>query len=132
MKTIKFVAFPQMVTGILLYGVHYILKNNLQAYNYTSFRWYFSDTLALIVSVPFFVNLQIVFMRRQYLFIGFNEIVFWWLVFSIYYEILMPQKIATITGDPLDIVAYAIGGCILYFSQDFSKKNILYKRLKND
>jgi len=125
MRKIKFIAIPQMLIGIFLYGIHFLLKENFHQYNFTPFRWYFGDTLALIVSIPLFVNLQIIFMNRQYLFIGFNEIIFWWLLFSIYYEIIMPQKFEKITGDPIDVLAYAIGGCLLYFSQDFGKKRYL-------
>jgi hypothetical protein len=121
MKRIKIIALPEIITGVLLYSMHYLLKENFYPYNYTPFRWYFGDILALIVSIPFFVNLQIVFMGRKYLPIGFNEILFWWFIFSIYYEILMPQKLVTMTGDPIDIIAYGLGGGILYWSQLVNK-----------
>jgi hypothetical protein len=120
----KFVAIPQMLSGIFLYGIHFLLKKCVPMYNYTPFRWYFSDIFALIVSIPFFVNLQIIFIKRKCYFISFVEILFWFAVFSVYYEIIMPQKIDTITGDPLDIVAYGLGGTLLYLSQDLNKKNL--------
>jgi hypothetical protein len=61
-------------------------------YNYTPFRWYFADILALIVSVPFFVNLQIVFMRRRYYYIKFIEIAFWIVFFHYITKLLCQSK----------------------------------------
>ena len=106
-----------MLTGSLLYLLHFFLKMNGKGYNSTLFRYYFSDVLALIVCVPLFANLQVLFRVRKNFNIMGKEIVLYFLIFSIVYEGISPQIYYKATGDWLDVLAYALGGLILWVIQ---------------
>ena len=121
-----FIAFPQMLVGIMIYGVHYILRSTLPIYNFTIIRQYIADFLALIVCVPMFVNIQLFFNIRKKNYITFYEIIFYTLLFTVLYEFICPFLLKRMTYDPVDIVFYLLGGIVLYFSQkiQFKLKNI--------
>jgi hypothetical protein len=121
MKT-QIVALPQFMIGSLIYLIHYTLRVFLPIYNSTLIRFYLGDILALIVCIPIFVNSQIWFKVRKCNYIMIWDIIGYFLLFSMYCEIVMPHFIKTMTSDPFDILAYAIGGLILYFSQGTTNK----------
>jgi drug/metabolite transporter (DMT)-like permease len=120
----KLVAMPQMCAASVLYGLHFILAKTYPEYNHTFIRWYFADVLALVVCIPIFINSQIFFRIRKKCYVTLIDIIIYFLLFSLYFEIIMPIKLPNLTGDLFDIIAYALGGCILYFSQ----KKIIFRK----
>jgi hypothetical protein len=123
----KYVALPEMFTGMGLYGVHFVLRETSKAYNGTILRGYFSDVLALIVCVPIFINIQILFGTRRVYRIHLWEIGLYLLIFSFVYEYLYPMIWDKSTADLYDVVAYALGGIILWAFQilrDFRRRSI--------
>jgi len=117
MKT-KYVALYQMLIGMILYSGHYFLKNHSTAYKTTYIRNYLGDFLALIVCVPLFVNIQIMFKVRGSEKIRLYEITFFFCVFSILYEVICPYLLNRMTSDIFDVLFYGLGGVVLYFSQN--------------
>jgi uncharacterized protein YybS (DUF2232 family) len=113
---------PQMVTGLLFYLIHFLLKKYVYGYNFTVIRNHFADYLTLIVCVPVFVHIQILFGRKRKKYITAFDIILYFLIFSIYGEIVLPKYRKNITGDYLDIIAYAVGGIVLYLSTRTYKK----------
>jgi len=116
MKT-KYVALYQMFIGMILYSGHYFLKNYSNDYKTTYIRNHLGDFLALIVCVPLFVNIQIIFNVRDSTKIRFSEIAFFFCIFSVLYELICPYLLHRMTADIVDVVYYALGGIMLYFSQ---------------
>ena len=112
----KFIAIPQFFTGLILYIIHFFLRN-IPQYNFTTIRWYIGDVFVLIVCIPIIVNSQILFGIRKRLYITLFDVLLYWIIFSLYFEIIMPNYSENITGDVFDIIAYLIGGLILLFSQ---------------
>jgi hypothetical protein len=121
---IQLVAIPQFCIGMVLYSIHYILVRLVPEYNLTVIRCYAADVLALIVCIPIFVNSQIFFKVRKRYYITKFDVIAYFILFSLYFEIIMPNYLSNLTGDKFDILAYAIGGSTLYFSQRFSTKPI--------
>ncbi len=113
----KYVALPEMFTGMGLYVVHFVLKETSKVYNATILRGYFSDVLALIVCIPIFINIQILFGTRRVYRVHFWEIGLYLLIFSLVYEYLYPKIWDESTADLYDVVAYALGGIILWAFQ---------------
>jgi hypothetical protein len=118
---IQIVALPQFIIGTVLYSIHFLLKSFIPEYNFSLIRYYTADVLALIVCVPIFINSQIFFRVRKKKYITKLDIILYLILFSLYFEIIMPQYFERFTGDVFDIIAYGIGGIILYFSQGFVK-----------
>ena len=116
-----FLALPQMFVGIIFYIIHYILRNTLFMYNFLLIRHYIADYLALIVSIPVFINIQVLFNVRKIPYIKFYEIIFYFLLISIVYEIICPFILNRGTFDPIDFLFYGLGGIVLYFSQKTRK-----------
>jgi len=106
---------PQIIIGSLFYLLHCILKSFVYKYNFTVIRNYFADYLTLIVCVPIFINIQLLCgIKRKN--ITLFDIIFYFLIFSIYGEIILPKYNKNITGDYFDVIAYGIGGIVLYIS----------------
>ena len=124
MKT-KYVALYQMYIGLIPYLLHYFLKSYFGDYQTTYMRNYFGDFLALIVCVPLFVNIEIMFGVRKSKKIKLSEIVFFFCVFSILYEIICPYFLNRMTSDVFDVLSYALGGIVLYFSQKIKRESIV-------
>jgi len=120
MKT-KYVALYQMFIGMMLYSLHYFLRTFSNNYQTTYIRNYLANFLVLIVCVPLFVNIQILFKVRKSEKIKLSEIVFFFFIFSILYEIICPYLLHRMTADIVDVLFYAIGGIVLYFSQKIEK-----------
>jgi len=119
----KYIALYQMSIGIILYSLHYLAKIYVDDYQISYMRFYFGDILALIVCVPLFINIGILFGVRKSVEIKLYEIIFFWCIFSILYEIICPYCLDKMTADILDVISYAFGGMVLYFSQKL-KSNI--------
>ena len=124
MKT-KYVALYQMVIGMVFYLLHYCLKSYSNGYQTTYLRNYFGDFLALIVCVPLFINIQIIFRVRKSGKIKLSEIVFFFCVFSILYEIICPYILNRMTADIFDVLFYALGGIVLFISQNIEKESMI-------
>ena len=117
MTSRKVVAFPQMITGLIFYITHILLRIFVYSYRFTIIRHYIADFLALIVCIPLFANIQVMLRIRKKNYITFNEIIIYFLIFSIFFELISPFILKKMTFDPLDILFYGIGGLVLYFSQ---------------
>lgn len=113
----KYIAVPEMLTGMSIYAIHYLLRWISASYNSTLFRGYIADILALIVCVPLFANIQVFFKVRRFPQIRFVEIVLYLCIFSILYEGVAPMIADRATADWLDVFAYASGGMILWTIQ---------------
>jgi len=113
----KYIAVPEMLTGMSTYAIHYLLRWISATYNSTLFRGYIADVLALIVCVPLFANIQVFFKVRRLPQIRFVEIVLYFCVYSILYEGVAPMISDHATADWFDILAYALGGMILWIIQ---------------
>jgi len=116
-----YIALPQMFTGLIFYFIHIILRNIILSYNFTLIRQYIADYLTLIFCIPLFVNIQVIFNIRKRFYITFYEIVLYFLIISIFCEIIGPMYSKHMTSDPIDLILYLIGGIVLYFSQDIEK-----------
>ena len=121
----KFIAIPQMIIALIFYCIHYLLRIFIIEYNFTIIRWHIASVLALIVCIPIFVNSQIIFRIRKTNYITIVDIIIYFILFSLYFEIIGPKYIKNFTGDIIDIVGYGIGGIILYFSQSIIRKKYL-------
>lgn len=110
-----------MFTGLIFYFIHIILRNIILSYNFTLIRQYIADYLTLIFCIPLFVNIQVIFNIRKRFYITFYEIVLYFLIISIFCEIIGPMYSKHMTSDPIDLILYLIGGIVLYFSQDIEK-----------
>jgi hypothetical protein len=120
---------PQMCIGICLYIIHYTLRELLSAYNKTPMRWYFGDILALIVCIPIIINFQIIFKIRRKYYITLVDILIYFILFAFYFEIIGPIYKNNLTSDPVDIIAYLIGGILLYYSQEYNFENKIKRRI---
>ena len=123
----KLIAIPQMLVASLFYCIHYCLRIFIVEYNYTIIRCHIADFLALIVCIPIFVNSQILFRIRKKEYITIIDIIIYFIIFSLYFEIIGPKYINNFTGDVFDIIAYGIGGLILYVSQPIIQEKIWKK-----
>ena len=110
-----------MFAGIIVYIVHIILRVTLFQYNFTLIRYYIADYITLIVCIPLFINIQVIFNVRKVYRIRFYEIILYFLIFSIFCEFIGPRISNRMTYDPIDILFYLLGGLILYFSQRLNK-----------
>jgi integral membrane sensor domain MASE1 len=122
----KYIAIPQMVIGIMLYSIHYLLRILVPAYNYTLIRWYFGDILSLIVIVPIIVNSEIIFRLRRKYYLNVFDIASCFIGLTLYCEIIMPRYKLNMTSDLLDVIAYFISGVLLYLSDYY----FMDKRIK--
>ena len=113
-----------MFIGTMLYSGHYFLKTYSKDYQTTFVRNHFGDFLALIVCVPLFVNIQIMFKVRESVKIRLSEIIFFFCIFSVLYEFICPYFLNRMTADIIDVLSYALGGIVLYFSQTIECKYV--------
>lgn len=77
--------------------------------------------MALIVCVPLFTNFQMLLRVRETTFIRFWEVALYWFLFSLVFEVFSPLVLKRGFADVWDVVAYAIGGVLLYVSQYLQK-----------
>jgi len=75
--------------------------------------------LADVLALPLELTLMLYFMRRWYFrrpsfVLPTNWIVSTWVVFSLWFEGLLPLFDKRATADPLDVVAYAVGGFVVW------------------
>ena len=86
-------------------------------YNHLWIRQYAGDILALIVCAPLFTSFQLILKVRHNPFIRFWEICAYWVLFSVVFEVFSPCILRRGYADAYDVVAYGIGGLLLYLSQ---------------
>jgi hypothetical protein len=118
----QLVALPQFIIGLILYSIHFILVRLVPEYNFTIIRCYAADILVLIVCIPIFINSQIFFRIRKKKYITKLDVFVYFILFSLYFEIVMPNYFTKFTSDLFDIIAYGLGGTMLYFSQELNKR----------
>lgn len=111
------ILLEQMFFAGLMYSVHKVLCCVHSVYRHSFIRWYLADFLALIFCIPIFVNSQILFGIRKRKPVCVVEVIAYALLFSLYFEIIGPHFFPHFTSDFGDIVAYFLGGFVLYFSQ---------------
>jgi hypothetical protein len=111
----KLIAIPQMSAGIIIYIIHFILVRTCPSYNAIPIRWYIGDILSLIVCVPLFCNIEILLGLKKNKKLLF-ETIFYFIIFSLLYEVILPLKNKELTSDLFDIVSYAFSGFILIFT----------------
>jgi hypothetical protein len=121
---INMFAEKQLVIGVVLFYIHHFLSKYSSSYPKTPFRWYIGDLLSLIVCVPIFVNIQIALKIRTNKTNATGDIIFYTILFSIYYEIILPKKSNLFTGDIIDIACYFVSGMILYLSLCWKKNEL--------
>ncbi|GAA3933076.1 hypothetical protein GCM10022406_17210 [Hymenobacter algoricola] len=73
--------------------------------------------LADVACLPLQLTLALVLLRRWYFrrpgfVLPASWIISSWLVTAVWFELLLPPLKATATADPLDVLAYALGGLI--------------------
>lgn len=111
-----FICFYQCLLGSFFYWMHRFFIYISTAYRHSFFRGFFPDYLALIVCIPIFATTQKWFSLRKKNKVYFVEIILYWGLFSIYFEIIGPKYVTSFTSDYLDVVAYLLGGLTLYLS----------------
>ena len=113
----NFICLPQFIIASSLYWLHRFLIYVIPYYKFCFFRGIIADFLAPIVCIPIFATSQKFFGLRKGNKIYFIEIILYCVLFSVYFEIIGPKFIKTFTSDIFDVIAYFIGGVVLYFSQ---------------
>ena len=99
----------------VLFAAHRVLIAACPAYSHALVRGYLGDFLALPICVPFFATSQTwLGVRRVGANLRATEILAYWLLFSVWFEILAPQVWHRLTADPWDVVAYGLGGLCLW------------------
>ena len=85
-------------------------------YSHNLFKSYLGDFLALPIFIPVAATIQSVFgQRRNQAAPCLTEILIYWVVFSLFFEIVAPQLWSHATGDSIDVIAYLLGGVCLWF-----------------
>ena len=113
----KLICLPQFDFAGFAYIIHYGLRTFSKNYQGTFLRNYLGDFLALIVILPFLVNVQLYLNCRNKTYITFKEIAFYSALFSAVFEVISPFIFKKGTACFGDCVAYFLGGICLYFSQ---------------
>ena len=113
---------PLFLLGTAVYGVLVVYRHggNLAAHwHWPPLPGLVRHHLADLLTLPLLLTLELWALRRLY----FRNPAFvmpasWifssWVVVSIWFEGLLPRFDATATGDPLDVLAYALGGLIFW------------------
>lgn len=100
------------LTSLLLYLLNkYYLRIVLY---YPFFRFYFNDVLAGIVILAY-SNIVISLSKVKFNLVSFKNIVIFNLLIGLFWEYVTPLYYSKSTGDPLDVVAYVLGGIVYYF-----------------
>jgi len=113
----RIICSKQFCIGAFVYSIHFYLSRFTDWYPHTLLRMYLGDLLALIVLVPLFVFFQTLLGIQRKPYISFKEIVFYFLLISVVFELISPFWIHKGTSDILDIFCYAISGLLLFVSQ---------------
>jgi hypothetical protein len=112
---LNLIAPTAIVIGGTLYLVHRVLIAFELAYHGWWIRGYVGDVLALVVCVPLFLSIQsIAGLRLPSHSIKLIDIVLFWFIFSVFFEMVAPMFWIHQTADAWDVVAYALGGAILW------------------
>lgn len=114
----KYIAIPQLLIGLFLYIIHLLIYKFIFSYNFLLIRWYAGDVLALFVCIPLFVNAQIFFNVRKIKKITIVDVILYFSIFSILFELVLPVFLKRLTRDYIDIAAYAMGGLLLLLTQN--------------
>lgn len=118
----KIFCIIQFLLASLFYSIHFYFSRFIPEYEGTFCRFYLGDFLALPVVVPILINVPIKlgYSRRKY--VHFHEIVLLGIIFSLVFEWLSPCMLYRGTSDVYDVLAYFVGGFLLYFSQYLTEK----------
>ena len=111
MKPFRYALDPVCLAGVLIYAANrWLVKPHLAS---VFLRNHFNDLLLLPCLLP-----PVLWLHRR---LGWRrgddppapaEIVFHWVVWSVFFEVLGPQLDRRVTGDWRDVVAYAVGGLL--------------------
>lgn len=115
----SYICLPQFDIGLGIYCIHYALRLFYPPYQGTFARGFIGDLVCLMVVIPFMANASLILGVRKRLYITMKEVIAYWLLFSIVFEYISPQYLNRGQGTFVDVVAYFLGGLILYFSQPF-------------
>ena len=104
-----------MLTAAVAYGALRTLSIVSPDVANSPWRLHGADVLAPLVLIPLFAWLQVLWgLRCRQQALGAGEITTFVIVFSLVYELFLPALSSRMVGDPLDVVAYAIGGAVLW------------------
>jgi len=112
-RTAQYLALAALIGGVL-YGLNRLAF--LTLFSETPFfRTSFDDCLALIVFVP----LSYLAARKLHVIPDDEPLRFWhiglfWVIFSLFFEVAVPQFLLNRTRDTYDVLAYASGGLVLW------------------
>lgn len=101
----------------LLYVLSFVLQKS--AIQIPFVHSYFDD----LVCAPVILFPALLFFRRFVYYRNVNYIfptgylLFFWVVFSLYFEVILPNFNSSFTADPLDMLMYAIGIFVFVFMQ---------------
>ena len=117
----RMICSKQFFAGSFFYSIHFFLIHFSKWYGGTFARSYFGDFLGLIVLVPLFVFFQTSLGIQRKEFIPFHEILFYWVLISVVFEVVVPYFLKRGSADIIDVICYLLGGLVLYVSQFFKE-----------
>jgi len=104
-----------MLTAMSLYGVVRLLAARVAGLSASPLRLYGPDLLAPLVLIPLFTWMQVWWgLRSSQQALSGGEILAYVSGISLVYEGVLPLWSSRSSADPLDVVAYAVGGMVLW------------------
>lgn len=119
MKWPRELRHPLFLAGTVLYVVVAARKYGGPRFTH----WWLPDVvrfhLADVLALPLELTLILYFMRRWYFrqpsfVLPASWIVSTWVVFAVWFEVILPLFDHRATADPLDVLAYGVGGFIFW------------------
>ena len=111
-----------ILIGIASFLLYLINKHYLRmVFYYPFFRFYFNDVLAGIVILAY-SNIVISLSNVKFNLYSLKNIIVFNLVIGLFWEYVTPLYYSKSTGDPLDVVAYVVGGIVYYLIIKISNK----------
>ena len=111
-----------ILIGIASFLLYLINKYYLRmVFYYPFFRFYFNDVLAGIVILAY-SNIVISLSNVKFNLYSLKNIIVFNLVIGLFWEYVTPLYYSKSTGDPLDVVAYVVGGIVYYLIIKISNK----------
>ena len=112
----KFRNKKSLLIIFVLYAAHYFLKE--ESFYPQPFKYYLGDLLCM----PIVLSMSLIFMSiiyfKKYARLSIVQIGLAIVLFSLYFELLLPGISSTYVQDPLDVACYILGGLIyaLFFN----------------
>ena len=112
-----------MIAALVAYGLLRTLSVVFPELASSPLRSYGADILAPLVLIPLFAWLQVLWrLRSPHQPIGVREIVLYVASFSLIYELILPSFLPRLVSDPRDVVAYGLGGFVLWLALRLSRR----------